>query len=316
MGLAADMSQLVVCVTGIYVSYLGYGILQEGIYKFKDSNGRPFEYTLTLLTIQCAVNMIGAKVGQACFGSAPAKSLPPSSLIKPAASFIGAMFCSNQALRFVSYPVQALAKSCKMVPVIGFQRLWFKKLYTMRDYFMVFLVTLGVIVFRYKSKGGENSMYGLALLFCSLCLDGVTGPYQENVRNLYAANGHQIMYYCNMWACAGLILIGLFSGEYFDSLPFLGDMKNIELIQKVAIFALFSACGQNFIFLTLEKFDALILTTITTTRKCATVALSVLWYGHELTQLQYFGIALVTAGLALELWGKYTKKKAQQKKSS
>ena len=50
-----------------------------------------------------------------------------TALLKPAVSFIGAMFCSNQALRYVSYPVQALAKSCKMVPVIAFQRLWFKK---------------------------------------------------------------------------------------------------------------------------------------------------------------------------------------------
>lgn len=182
-----------------------------------------FEFTLTMLAIQCLANMIGALVGQALIGSPPAKNLPASgktfslsgirtrllprammgasslslrrptiarstpclcrhlfrlrvccllttsvpfrwghgmrvlgaALIKPAVSFIGAMFCSNQALQYVSYPVQALGKSCKMVPVLAVQRLWFKKMYTLRDYLMVALVTVGIIVFRYKSKGGE-----------------------------------------------------------------------------------------------------------------------------------------------------------------
>lgn len=82
-------------------------------------------------------------------------SSPCAALIKPAASFIGAMFCSNQALQYVSYPVQALGKSCKMVPVLAFQRLWFKKMYTLRDYLMVTLITVGIIIFRYKAKGGE-----------------------------------------------------------------------------------------------------------------------------------------------------------------
>jgi UDP-galactose transporter B1 len=123
-----------------------------------------------------------------------------AALLKPAASFIGAMFCSNQALRYVSYPVQALAKSCKMVPVIAFQTLWFKKVYALRDYVMVALVTLGIIVFQDGKQGGENTAFGLLLLFASLCLDGITGPYQENVQKEHGANGHQVMLWCNLWA--------------------------------------------------------------------------------------------------------------------
>jgi UDP-galactose transporter B1 len=87
---------------------------------------------------------------------------------------------------------------------------------------------------------------------------------------------------------------------------------NTDLLVKIGMFSVMSAVGQNFIFLTLEKFDALILTTVTTTRKCFTVAVSVVYYGHELSATQYGGIALVVAGLGLELYGKYTKSQAQK----
>lgn len=32
--------QMLLCIGGIYTSYLAYGLLQEGIYKFEDSSGR------------------------------------------------------------------------------------------------------------------------------------------------------------------------------------------------------------------------------------------------------------------------------------
>lgn len=97
------------------------------------------------------------------------------------------------------------------------------------------------------------------------------------------------------------------SGEYVESVPYLLNPGNSELLVKIGMFAVMSALGQNFIFMTLENFNALILTTVTTTRKCFTVAISVVYYGHKLTSLQYLGISLVVAGLALELYGKYTK---------
>jgi hypothetical protein len=66
------------------------------------------------------------------------------------------------------------------------------------------------------------------------------------------------------------------NGEYKESIPFLMDPSNFELQKQIAMFTVVSALGQNFIFMTLENFDALILTTVTTTRKCFTVAVSIM----------------------------------------
>ena len=62
------------------------------------------------------------------------------------------------------------------------------------------------------------------------------------------------------------------------------------------------------------RFGSLVLATVTTTRKFFTVLVSVLYYGHVLSDQQWAGVALVSLGLGLELYGKFAKKSAQKKK--
>ena len=71
--------------------------------------------------------------------------------------------------------------------------------------------------------------------------------------------------------------------------------------------AFFVNAGQNFIFYTLHSFGSLVLATVTTTRKFFTVLASIAYYGHALNGQQWGGVGLVTAGLGLELFGKYRK---------
>lgn len=87
------------------------------------------------------------------------------------------MLCSNEALKYVNYPTQALAKSCKMLPVMAAQVLVFGKRYSLLEYLYVVLVTAGIIVFRWKggSSTEENSSFGLLLLF-GVCFHSGSGP--------------------------------------------------------------------------------------------------------------------------------------------
>lgn len=66
------------------------------------------------------------------------------------------------------------------------------------------------------------------------------------------------------------------------------------------LFALTSAFGQVFIFLTIKSFDSLILSTITTTRKFFTIVASVLVNGHVLGMGQWLAVGLVFVGLAAD----------------
>ena len=85
------------------------------------------------------------------------------------------MSASNQALMFVSYAFQALAKSCKMIPVMLGNVLIGKKQYSRKEYGVVFLITAGVVLFNLSKKkkaGASTSYYGILLLILSLLLDG------------------------------------------------------------------------------------------------------------------------------------------------
>lgn len=301
--------EMIFCATGIYASYLTYGILQEGIYKYQSEEGAKFTFTFSLLVVQCIVNLLGSLVGSMLTGVKATPGVPATSLIPPATTFIGAMFCSNQALKYVSYPTQALGKSVKMVPVMMFQVLWFGKKYTLREYAMVVLVTVGIALFQMKSSGGNDSFYGLLLLFGSLACDGLTGPVQESVDKKYNATPYQIMFWCNFWAIFYL-LVGVYMYEGTDGFVF--ALENQKLLWNILTFCVVSAVGQTFIFLTLTKFNALILTTVTTTRKFFTILGSVFYYGHQLKPTQWAGIALVSTGLGLELYNKYSKKKVKE----
>lgn len=52
--------------------------------------------------------------------------------------------------------------------------------------------------------------------------------------------------------------------------------------------------------MTLAKFDSLLLVTITVTRKMLTMILSVVWFGHSLSYMQWLGVGLVFGGIGME----------------
>jgi len=51
---------------------------------------------------------------------------------------------------------------------------------------------------------------------------------------------------------------------------------------------------------TLSTFGSLLLVTVTVTRKMLTMILSVVWFGHRLSPMQWVGVGLVFGGVFVE----------------
>ena len=120
----------------------------------------------------------------------------------------------------------------------------------------------------------------------------------------------------NLWGA-------IYLAAYMFSWPGGGGMDAVrfcithpEAAMDVLVFCLCGAVGQNFIFLTINEFGALINTTITTTRKFMSILISALWNGNPLTSNQWAGVALVFAGLAYQIWLKWQKSKNLRRKKS
>jgi UDP-galactose transporter B1 len=224
-------------------------------------------------------------------------------------SYIGAMFSSNLALGYMSYPAQALAKSCKLIPVMLSRFIIMKEVkYTRREVVQVIAITAGIGVFMLgapsaSKKEKETSWLGLGLCILSLALDGYTGPAQEKLNRQNKLSMSTMMFYLNAWAVL-LVAVALFvTGEMTDGIAFC--IENPEIIPEAFMFSFLAASGQALILYTLLQFNSLVVVTVTTTRKFFTILLSVVLYGHALNSPQWTGVAMVFAGLSLDIYAKY-----------
>lgn len=312
------LPQLLFCVAGIYTFYLSYGLYQEKIFKFRDANNQRFTATFFLLSLQCFSNGTFAYIAT-CLTKQPVNTkLGARPFALTAATYLGAMLFSNEALKHVNYPTQALGKSCKMIPVMLMGVLINKRQYQMKEYATVLCITIGIFIFQYgkqqsadKAVTGEkeNSMIGIALLGLSLLLDGITGPKQEELKRNFRPSVHQQMFFTNLWAFAYTLCCALLTGQAMEGVFYI--IANPELWGPLLGFSICSALGQNFIFYTIQNFSALACTTITTTRKFFTILASVVMYGHVLSPVSWVGVLLVFLGLGVDLTGKYQKHKTR-----
>lgn len=180
-----DTIWLVICFVGIMASFVIYGLLLE----YTTSGGRHL-HELSFLFVTSVVYTLTAAAGRYVRDETPS-TIPPARFALLGVTSMGSTFCSVRSLRYVIYPIQVLAKSCKPVPVMLMGALLGKR-YSLKKYINVFFIVLGVGLFTgggkmssRKSASSSSSavqddtnnyqIFGILLLFISLCFDGGTG---------------------------------------------------------------------------------------------------------------------------------------------
>ncbi|ESO86832.1 hypothetical protein LOTGIDRAFT_128290 [Lottia gigantea] len=307
--------KLIVCAIGIFVCYFYYGILQEKITKGKYGEGEErekFVYTLSLVFVQCIVNVLAAYLGTK-YMQKKVDATPTKYYIACSLTYLGAMLASNHALQHVSYPTQVLGKTIKPIPVMILGVLIARKRYPLVKYLFVLMIVLGVALFMYKDdKAAKSDKHeigiGEFLLLVSLTLDGLTGASQDKMRSEYSTQGYSMMFFVNLfsilWLFIGLIVTG-------EGLLFLSFSTRFPVVWfNLLSFSLASALGQIFIFTTVTTFGPLTCSIVTTTRKFFTILTSVLIFQNPMGGKQWIGTVLVFIGLGFDsVYGKEKKKK-------
>ena len=230
-------------------------------------------------------------------------------------AFIMAMLFANMALTYISYPTQALAKSCKILPVMFGG--WFVKHihYHPLQYLGVALITGGILMFnllKVSSEEAVDSAIGLFLLLGSLMMDAMNGYVTETVRHEVRPSSLSMMKYCNLWGAAitGVLVAGRCGLEEEGLLEFFE--KYPETLVDCVLFGAMSALGQLFIFRGIKVLGALTLNIITTTRKFMTVTLSIILFNHLVSFQQWLCLLMVFAGTFLDFYVNFFLKKKKQ----
>lgn len=214
--------------------------------------------------------------------------------------------------RYVIYPIQVLAKSCKPVPVMLIGALMGKK-YDMRKYINVALIVSGVALFmgggdKKKSdpieedKPAGSQLIGIVLLFISLCFDGGTGAYEDKLMSVHSVQPFDLMYNIQLGKTilAGVSLLVLNQVHVFVQMC--ADMGFL-----LVALGLSGALGQVFIFVTIAKFGALTCSIIGLARKITTLVFSIWYFGHHLNGMQTMGLFFSVGAMVMNFLGKSKK---------
>lgn len=313
------------CVIGIYVFFLVFAYLQEHIYRIGDkSKNDVFVYSIFLVFIICLFNTIlsflciisknGFNV-KGTFNQLDNYALKEMIIIS--FTYVFAMLCTNYALTHVSYPTQVLVKSAKMLVVVIGGFLFFGKTYPWYDYLSVVVITSSLVLFNMAKMKTVDEVHqtavGLILLFVALMCDGMTGPRQDRLLSKYNFSSISMMFFTNFFSLFWCIIAsGIF--ERFGPLEFC--YRYPTTIYYLVICAFSAALGQFFIFLSLKSFGSLYTSLITTLRKASSTLLSVYFFGHHLTYMQWVSVIAIFSSLVVQTYCSHKNKATKVTKKS
>ncbi|KAK7272092.1 hypothetical protein RJT34_28485 [Clitoria ternatea] len=307
-------------VTGIMLTLVTYGVLQEKIMRVPYGPEKEY-FKFSLFLVFC--NRITTSAVSAGFLLASKKALDPVAPIYKyclvSVSNILTTTCQYEALKYVSFPVQTLAKCAKMIPVMVWGTLIMQKRYQGPDYLLAFLVTLGCSVFILfpagtdispYSRGRENTVWGVLLMLGYLGFDGFTSTFQDKLFRGYDMEIHNQIFYTTLCSCI-LSLTGLIlQGHLIPAIEFV--YRHYDCFFDIALLSTVATISQFFISYTIRTFGALTFATIMTTRQLVSIMLSCVWFAHPLSMEQWIGAVIVFGSL----YSKSFLRKAPQKTTS
>ncbi|KAJ1446673.1 UAA transporter [Pelagophyceae sp. CCMP2097] len=291
---------------GIMVSFILYGIVME----YATSGGRKL-HELSLIFVTSSLYTITAYAGKTLRGEAPT-TVPTYKLFFVAVLSMGSTFFSVRSLRYVIFPVQVLAKSCKPIPVMLMGALLGKR-YPAKKYLNVLVITLGVALFMIggsgaktgadEEKSGAMLAVGCVMLFVSLSFDGATGAYEDKIMSTDHVGPFELMFNIQLGktilAFLGLVMLNEIE-YFFQMCRATGPV--------LLVLGLTGAVGQVFIFVTIGQFGALMCSLIGLGRKITTLLASIVIYAHSVGPEQGVGLTLAVGAMVYNFMDKGGKK--------
>merc|ERR1719342_1361730 len=151
---------LMFCTVGLLGSYSTWGYLQEKIMttnyvdslgnkgKFSDSQFLVFVNRILAFALALIVIMMKRQ---------PRHRAPLFKYSYCSFSNIMSSWCQYEALKYVSFPTQVLAKASKIIPVMLMGKVVSKKKYEYYEYIVALLISVGMIAFLFGKAGDNHS---------------------------------------------------------------------------------------------------------------------------------------------------------------
>lgn len=308
---AKRASKLLFCVAGLQISYLTWGILQERIMtieyggQYGGTPGELFKNSQFLVFINRILAFIMALL-VIFFRKQPNHTAPLYKYSFSSFSNIMSSWCQYEALKFVSFPTQVMAKASKVIPVMLMGKLVSGKKYEYYEYVTAIMISVGLSMFLMTS--GDSSKHsdsvtttsGIIMLVGYMMFDSFTSNWQGALFTQYKMSSIQMMAGVNLFSCLLTSLSLIEQGGFFDSSAFM--LRHPDFMMDAIILSICSASGQLFIFYTISQYGPVIFVIIMTVRQGCAILLSCLIYGHPVSIIGFFGVLILFTALFLRIY--------------
>ena len=304
-----DAFKLLSCVFGISGPFLAWGYLQEKIMttqytdsqdisgQFKDSQFLVFVNRILAFVIALLYIAISRQPKH----KAPLYKYSYCSLTNVCSSWF-----QYEALKFVSFPTQVLAKACKIIPIMIMGKIVSQKKYEFYEYIVAILICGGMTFFLMGSaddRANSNTVTtfsGVFLLIGYMATDSFTSNWQNQMFTEYKMSSVQMMGGVNLFSCLLTASSILQQGTLFSSLEFMSRFPSFGT--DCVILSICSAVGQLFIYYTISEFGAVTFIIIMTLRQLVAIIISCITYNHPITAMGILGVMIVFGAMFLKIF--------------
>lgn len=285
-------------------------------------DGAYFNHSLFLVLCNRLATIIVAAVTLTLREGARAArpAAPLSSYAAVSLTNVAATSCQYEALKYVSFGAQTLAKCLKPVPVMAWGALWLRRSYGRADVGVALAVMTGCWLFMdggsvaHRAVAGKETagaaaatattlahLAGGGLLAAYLAADGLTSNLQDRMFDRATVSAANQVLYVSLFSCAASLAALALGGAagaragIAGALAFCGDHPSAAA--WIAALAASATASSLLITLTVRHYGALVLSLTMTVRLLASVLVSSATYGHPLTPREAAGAALVFGAL-------------------
>ena len=311
------MQRAIFCALGLIGTFCVWGLLQERMVTYP-YDGEYFVYSYGLVFF--------TRLGGLCLSAflmlrMNIKWVPCRGALYeysyPSVANMLSSWCQYEALKYVSFPTQVLAKALKLVPVMLMGKYLMGKSYETYEYVTASTIGLGIYLFISSSEhleldkdaignpdGTRGPICGVVLLIMFLFFDSFTGQTQNK---MFQRNPQlsplQMMLIINAFSCAFSLITLVHQEELQSTLLFVYAHPTMSI--HLTLYCICSVIGQLFIFYTVKNFGAVVFSVIMSLRILFSILLSCLVFKHPIKELGVLGIMIVFGAITYR-----TKKKA------
>ncbi|GAA5962683.1 hypothetical protein JCM3765_006165 [Sporobolomyces pararoseus] len=344
---SSSRTSLLLHGAGLIVIYSLYGVLQEKI--MKSSTYGPNDEHFTSSSLLIVVNrLFSIGVGLAILfyktrsdkeSGTFSQRLTPASPLTAYGSVAVFNFlstsCQYQALRYVSYTTQSLAKTSKMIPVLVVSAIIYRKKHLPREWVAGGVILAGCACYLFSTpptphgshalvhtedKTTLDGLIGTGFLLGYSFFDGLVSTTQEKVFGKNPSSSDPFgpaspvldqMIWTNLFA--GLIafavsLTSIATGTFWSNLNLL--FTDMKLVWDVCVFSAASAGGLIILLNCIASFGALTSSLIMTIRQFLSILINAGIFGNfsSVSSIGWMGVFWVASGIWIKINRKYDQK--------